>query len=285
MRWFGLLGSLASFVLAGALLQAPAISTASASPGQAMHGASQPSGNTLAAIQKQGVIRVGVALNAPWALRDKNNQWQGLDVDLMQQLARDMRWKVELVPTTWPTAIEDLRAGRFDVLAAGLSVTPQRALLVKYSRPYGAYALSLVVNRKALGKDDLLTLETGSGKHSIAVLSGTVTASAAKELVGNSDLIETNDEAQAIQDLRNGKLDGLLAEQPLPAALAHTYPDQLQTLDVSTYGKTAHAFAVRRDDQDLLDVINAWLISQDAAGWIQSREQFWIHSPNWVELM
>lgn len=285
MRWFRLLVGLASFILAGALLQAPVISAASASPGHAMRSASQSSDDTLATIQKHGVIRVGVALNAPWALRDKNNQWQGLDVDLMQQLARDMRWKIELVPTTWPTAIDDLRAGHFDVLAAGLSVTPQRALWVKYSRPYGTYALSLVVNRKSLGKDDLLTLETGSGKHSIAVLSGTVTATAAKELVGNSDLIEINDEGQAIQDLRNGKLDGFLAEQPLPAALAHSYPDQLQTLDVSTYGKTAHAFAVRRDDQDLLDVINAWLIYQDAAGWIQSREQFWIHSPAWIELM
>ncbi|HTV86911.1 MAG TPA: transporter substrate-binding domain-containing protein [Dyella sp.] len=231
------------------------------------------------------MIRVGVALNAPWALRDKNNQWLGLDVDLVQQLAQDMRWKIELVPTTWATAIDDLRANRFDVLAAGLSVTPQRALLVKFSRPYGTYALGLVVNRKALGKDDLLTLETGSGKHSIAVLAGTVTAATAKEHLGNSDLIQINDESQAIQDLRAGKLDGFLAEQPLPTALAHSYPDQLQMLDVSTYGKTAHALAVRRGDQDLLDVINAWLIYQDAAGWIQQREQFWIHSPAWIELM
>jgi len=285
MRWFRLLGCLASFVLAGAWLHAPVVSTAWASPGHAAHNASPAADDTLATIQKHGVIRVGVALNAPWALRDKNNQWLGLDVDLVQQLAQDMRWKIELVPTTWATAIDDLRANRFDVLAAGLSVTPQRALLVKFSRPYGTYALGLVVNRKALGKDDLLTLETGSGKHSIAVLAGTVTAATAKEHLGNSDLIQINDESQAIQDLRAGKLDGFLAEQPLPTALAHSYPDQLQMLDVSTYGKTAHALAVRRGDQDLLDVINAWLIYQDAAGWIQQREQFWIHSPAWIELM
>lgn len=281
MRLLTVVGCLVSLVLVGAFADAPLISAASARPPHA----SQPSSDTLSTIQKHGVIRVGVALNVPWVLRDKNDQWIGLDIDLVRQFAQDMRWQVELVPTTWASGIDDLRASHFDLLAAGLSVTPQRALLLKYSHPYGNFALGLVVNRKSLGQDDLLTLETGAGKHKIGVLSGTVTASTAKEYLGNSDLIEINDESKAIQDLRSGTLDGLIAEQPLPDALAHAYSDQLRTLDVSTYGKTAHAFAVRNEDQNLLDVLNAWLIYEDAAGWIQSRKEFWIHSAAWIELM
>jgi polar amino acid transport system substrate-binding protein len=275
------MGCLASVVLVGALAQAPLVSGAWA---KSTH-AAQPSGDTLSNIQRHGVIRVGVAVNAPWVLRDKDGQWIGLDIDLVRQFAQDMRWQIELVPTTWSTGIDDLRAGRFDLLAAGLSVTPQRALLLKYSHPYGDFALGLVVNRQSLGKDDLLTLETGEGKHKVGVLSGTVTAATAKEYLGNSDLLEMNDETKAIQDLRDGTLDGLIAEQPLPDALAHSYPDQLRTLDVSAYGKTAHAFAVRNDDQNLVDVVNAWLTYEDAAGWIQTRKAFWIHSAAWVELM
>lgn len=281
MRLLRVMGCLASLVLAAAFFRAPAIPNVSAKTAYA----SQPSDDTLSTIQKRGSIRIGVAVNAPWVLHDKNGQWIGLDVDLMQRFAQEMRWKIEFVPTTWTTAIDDLRAGKFDVLAAGLSVTPQRALLLKYTHPYGDFALGLVVNRKSLGKDDLLTLETGSGKHRIAVLSGTVTASTAKEYLGNSELVEINDESKAIEDLRNGALDGLIAEQPLPGALAHAYSDQLRTLDVSTYGKTAHAFGTRLNDQDLVDVLNAWLVYEDASGWIQSREQFWIHSAAWVELM
>jgi polar amino acid transport system substrate-binding protein len=281
MRLLTVMGCLVSLVLVGAFSNAPIISTVSA---RSTH-ASQASSDTLATIQKRGTIRVGVALNAPWVLRDKDQQWIGLDIDLARQFAQDMRWQIELVPTTWATAIDDLRAGHFDLLAAGLSITPQRALLLKYSHPYGNFSLGLVVNRKSLGKDDLLTLETGTGKHKIGVLSGTVTASTAKEYLGNSDLLEVNDENKAIQDLRSGALDGLIAEQPLPDALAQAYADQLRTLDVSAYGKTAHAFAVRKEDQNLLDVVNAWLIYEDAAGWIQSRKEFWIHSAAWISLM
>jgi polar amino acid transport system substrate-binding protein len=281
MRLLQVMGCLVSLVLVGALANAPMVSGVSA---RSAH-EPQASGDTLSNIQKRGVIRVGVAVNAPWVLRDKSGQWIGLDIDLVRQLAQDMHWQIELVPTTWNTGIDDLRAGHFDLLAAGLSVTPQRALLLKYSRPYGDFALGVVVNSKALGKDDQLTLQTGAGNHKIAVLSGTVTAATAKEYFGNSDLVEVNDENKAIQDLRSGALDGLVAEQPLPDALARAYPDQLHTLDVSTYGRTAHAFAVRTEDQKLADVVNAWLTYEDAAGWIQSRKEFWIRSAAWVGLM
>ena len=261
-----------------------AVSMAASLPALAAPPIHTSASSALASIQKSGTLRVGVAQNAPWVLKDKDGQWIGMDIDLARQLAQDMRWKIVFVPTTWGSAIDDLRAGHFDLLAAGLSVTPQRALSLKYSDPYGSFALGLIANKHTLSKDDLLTLESGS-KYKIGVLAGTVTAATTKEYLGNSQVIEISDESAAVKDVRDGKLDGMLAEQPLPDALAHSYPDQLRTLDVSNYGKTAHAFAVRRGDQDLLDVVNAWLVYEDAAGWIKSREQFWLHSNAWVELM
>jgi len=283
MRFFRNLGHVASIAMTSLLLAVPTTFAASADSAHAA-GASQQPGSTLATIQKQGALRVGVAVNAPWVMRDKSGQWVGLEVAYVRQLAKDMRWKIELVPTTWASAIDDLRDGHFDVLASGLSVTPQRALLLKYSESYGSFSLGLVVNRKALGTDDLQALETGS-EHRIGVLSGTVTAATTKTWLGNSEVVEISDESQALKDVRNGKLDGLLAEQPLPDAFAKAYPDQLRTLDVSTFGKTAHAFAVRRNDQDLADVINAWLVYEQAAGFIVDREKFWLESAAWVELL
>jgi polar amino acid transport system substrate-binding protein len=278
MRLFRLMGYVISIAAATFLITTGA--AFAATPGLTH----EASGGTLATVQKNAVLRVGVALNAPWVLRDKDGQWIGLEIDFVRQLAKDMRWKLELVPTTWAGAIGDLRDGRFDVLASGLSVTPQRTLQLKYSQSYGDYPLGLVVNRKSLGTDDLLALEKG-GEHRIGVLAGTVTQATAATWLGNSELVDINDESQALKDVRSGKLDGLIAEQPLPQATASAYTDQLRTIDVSKFGKTAHAFAVRRNDQDLLDVVNAWLIYEKASGFIADREDFWLHSAAWVELM
>lgn len=276
-------GCLAAIIAAGLLFHLAPAHAASAPAASAESGAPGPA-HTLANIRQSGMLRVGLAVNAPWVLHDRNGQWSGLEVDFVRQLAKDMHWKLELVPTSWTSAIDDLRAGRFDILAAGLSVTPQRALQLKYSDSYGSFALGLVVNRKSLGKDDLVALETG-GKHRIGVLADTVTEDTTKAWLGNSKMVKIIDEAAALQDVRSGKLDGLIAEQPLPAAMARSYPDQLGTLNVSQFGKTAHAFAVRRNDQDLVDVINAWLVSAQAGGFVADREDFWLHSEAWVELM
>lgn len=242
-----------------------------------------PSEGSLALIRKNSVLKVGVAVNAPWVFRDSNGQWSGLEIDLLRQFAQDMGWKLDLVPATWQSAIKDLLAHRFDILASGLSITPQRALSLKFSHPYGDYALGLVVNKQAIGTDDATKLQSGSS-HRIGVLSGTVTAATTKDYFGQSKIVEIQDETQAIKDVRDGKLDGLMAEEPVPTALEKTYPNQLRKLDVQTYGRTAHGFAVRRNDGDLLDVINAWLIYQQASGWLRSREDFWIHHPDWVQL-
>ena len=278
MNSLGAVRRLMLLIVVAGLFQLPGMALAS----NATDPASQSEGS-LAVIRKNGVLKVGVAVNAPWVFRDSNGQWSGLEIDLLRQLAQDMGWKLDLVPASWQSGIEDLRAHRFDMLASGLSITPQRALLLKFSRPYGDYALGLVVNRQAIGSDDVTKLQSGSS-HTIGVLSGTVTAATTKEYFGQSKVVEIHDETQAIKDLRDGKLDGFMAEEPVPTALAKTYSDKLRTLDVKTYGRTAHGFAVRRNDGDLLDVINAWLTYQQASGWIQSREDFWIHHPDWVQL-
>lgn len=278
MNSLGVVRRLMLLIVVVGFFQIPSVTLAST----ATDTAGSPEGS-LALIRKNGVLKVGVAVNAPWVFRDSNGQWSGLEIDLLRQFAQDMGWKLDLVPATWQSAIENLRAHRFDILASGLSITPQRALLLKFSHPYGDYALGLVVNKQAIGVDDVTKLQAGSS-HRIGVLSGTVTAATTKDYFGQSKIVEIQDETQAIKDVRDGKLDGLMAEEPVPTALEKTYPNQLRKLDVQTYGRTAHGFAVRRNDGDLLDVVNAWLIYQQASGWLRSREDFWVHHPDWVQL-
>jgi len=278
MNSLGVVRRLMLLIVIVGFFQIPSVTLAST----ATDTAGSPEGS-LALIRKNGVLKVGVAVNAPWVFRDSNGQWSGLEIDLLRQFAQDMGWKLDLVPATWQSAIENLRAHRFDILASGLSITPQRALLLKFSHPYGDYALGLVVNKQAIGADDVTKLQAGSS-HRIGVLSGTVTAATTKDYFGQSKIVEIQDETQAIKDVRDGKLDGLMAEEPVPTALEKTYPNQLRKLDVQTYGRTAHGFAVRRNDGDLLDVVNAWLIYQQASGWLRSREDFWVHHPDWVQL-
>ena len=83
-----------------------------------------------------GTLRVGVTLFAPWAARGDNNELVGFEADVARQLAADMGVKAQLLAYDIDRLVPALEAGEIDIIAAGLTITPERALHVNFSQPY-----------------------------------------------------------------------------------------------------------------------------------------------------
>ena len=75
--------------------------------------------SVLETIKKRGSIKVGMSTFVPWAMRDKNGELIGYEIDVAKRLAEDMKIKAEFVPTAWDGIIPALLAGKFDVIIAG----------------------------------------------------------------------------------------------------------------------------------------------------------------------
>jgi chorismate mutase-like protein len=93
------------------------------------------------AIQARGVLRVGVPGDyAPYAVREAAaggvTLEMGADVELARQLALALGLRAEFVPTSWRALVDDATADRFDVAVGGISITPERARQVLFSKPY-----------------------------------------------------------------------------------------------------------------------------------------------------
>jgi len=65
--------------------------------------------STLARIEAGKRLRVGVAINAPWVMHDKNGELFGYLIDLARKIGEDMGRRVEIVTTSWPRLLYDLR--------------------------------------------------------------------------------------------------------------------------------------------------------------------------------
>jgi cyclohexadienyl dehydratase len=88
----------------------------------------------LAAIKAGGTLKVGLTGDyAPYSLRGADGEIIGADVTMAQSLAKTLRVKLEIVPTTWKTMQADLQADRFDIAMGGVSVTPDRAAIGDFS--------------------------------------------------------------------------------------------------------------------------------------------------------
>jgi cyclohexadienyl dehydratase len=92
----------------------------------------------LTQILDTGVLRIGTTGDyAPFSHRaDGDAAYRGIDIDLGQRLAEALGVEAVFVATSWPTLMDDLQAGLFDVGMSGISRTVERARNAFLSRAY-----------------------------------------------------------------------------------------------------------------------------------------------------
>lgn len=84
--------------------------------------------NTLEKIKEQGYVTVGFANEQPYAYATPDGQLTGLNVEIAREVFNNMGVE-ELNPvlTEFGSLIPGLKAERFDVITAGMYITPERA--------------------------------------------------------------------------------------------------------------------------------------------------------------
>ena len=116
-------------------------------------------------IISRGEIRVGTTGDyAPFSWFDAGSgQYSGIDIDMAGDLAAALGVKLLLVPTTWPSLVDDFRADKYDVAMSGVSISLKRQTLGFFSLPYhsgGKTPITLcskVANFNTLAKIDQST--------------------------------------------------------------------------------------------------------------------------------
>ena len=235
---------------------------------------------TLAQIDKSGVPRVGIALNAPFVMHDNKGEPMGYSVDIARRLAAAMSWKLELVETSWPKLMSGLRSNEYDMVISGVSITPQRARHALFSDSLGNFDVSVVVHRGKLPEGGLAELrQLASAK--VGARAGALTLDFARDALPADKVVAVDSEGAALDDLLGGKLDAYVAEAPLPQVMAVVHANKLRVLDGAPLARTAHGIALRLDDTSLLRIVNAWIVQERASGWLAAREDYWFKGTSW----
>jgi ABC-type amino acid transport substrate-binding protein len=90
-------------------------------------------------IKQRGTLLVCEAPYPPYNVKNpKTNQWEGVNVDLVNEMAKGLGVKVEHVDNSFATLIPSLSTGKCDISAAATYVTPGRAEQVLFTNSYSA---------------------------------------------------------------------------------------------------------------------------------------------------
>jgi polar amino acid transport system substrate-binding protein len=234
------------------------------------------------AIAKRGVIKVGMDIFVPWAMKDKKGELIGFEIDMAKKLAEDMGVKVEFVPTKWSGIIPGLITGKFDVLIGGMTITTKRNMKINFTRPYYYTEQGLMANKKKAAGFKVADFD--SAGVTIAARLGSTAAVAAKQRFPKATIRLFDDEPTAKQELLNGNVHAMVSAQPLPSSTAIDYPDTVMVYD-EVMMLEAIGIGVRKSDLDTLNLINNWIEINRNNGWIQGRYAYWFKSKDWKGLI
>ncbi len=233
-------------------------------------------------IAKRGVIKVGMDVFVPWAMKDKKGELIGFEIDMAKKLAEDMGVKIEFIPTKWSGIIPALITGKFDVLIGGMTITTQRNLKINFTRPYYYTEQGLMAHKKKAA--GFKVSDFNSPDVTIAARLGSTAAVAAKQQFPKAKLRLFDDEPAAVQELRNGNVHAMVSAQPLPSSTALEYPDTIMVYD-EVMMLEAIGIGVRKGDSDTLNLVNNWIEINRNNGWIQGKYAYWFKSQDWKSLI
>ena len=102
-------------------------------------------------ILSAGVLKVGTTGDwDPMTMKDPaTNKYKGFDIDVMNELAKDMGVKIEFVPAEWKTIVSGITSERYDI-STSVTKTPKRAEVAGFTYTYYKYGTVPLVLKKNL---------------------------------------------------------------------------------------------------------------------------------------
>lgn len=217
----------------------------------------------LAEIKERQLLKVGVSDHIyPFAYQDEAGQWQGLEVALAKQLAKDLLGdenKALITPVPNIDRIAVLKAKEQDLILATFSDTATRRKVVDFASPYLNVSIGLITpaDKKINAADEL------SGKK-IIVLASTTAEKYFKENFKDSQLQVEKTVARALAQLANGHGDGLAFDNVALWAWARKNPQF--AVSITAIGEQQPIAPAVDKDNDLRDWLNEELVQLRANG-------------------
>jgi cyclohexadienyl dehydratase len=216
-------------------------------------------------ILSSGELKVGTTGDwDPMTMKDPaTNKYKGFDIDVMNELAKDMGVKITFVPTEWKTIVSGITAGRYDI-STSVTKTPKRAEVAGFTISYYKYGTVPLVLKKNLEKYSTWD-SLNNKKVTIATTLGTSQEEKAKEFFPKSKLKSVESPARDFQEVLAGRAEGNITSSTEANKLVIKYP-QLAIVPDGEKNPAFLAMMVGKNDQVWNDYVNEWIKGKKSSG-------------------
>ncbi|KUG29914.1 amino acid abc transporter, periplasmic amino acid-binding protein [hydrocarbon metagenome] len=197
----------------------------------------------------------------------------GFAVDYMKAAGKEAGFNPVFKAVAWDGIFAGLDAGNYDAICSSVSITDERKNAMDFSIPYFKVRQALVVPKASTVKG----IEEMKGKTLGAQIS-TTGHFAIKKVEGIKD--KSYDEVGlAFEDLFNGRIDGVVCDDPVAAQYAlqnDKYKDALKIATIIEAGDEFYGIAMKKGNAEVLDLVNKGIKAVQDKGIDKELQKKWI---------
>ena len=211
--------------------------------------------------EKEKIIMVTEAGFAPYEFYE-GEEIVGVDVEIAKKIAEKTGKELEIKDTDFDSIINEVKTGKADFAAAGLSITEERLQEVDFSVEYAVSKQVIVVKNESKAE----TIEDFNGKK-VAVQLGTIADLVLSDENPEVELVQHKKNLLAVEDLKADKVDAIVLDS-LPAEEIINKNPELKILEKEVL-TDKYGIAVQKGNTELLNQINEVLNELMNSGKIQ----------------
>lgn len=203
---------------------------------------------------------------APFEFMDENQEYVGVDIDLLAAIAQDQGFAYELMPLGFNAAVAALESNQADGVIAGMSITEERQEKYDFSEPY--YDSGVVMAIKA-EDEEIKSYEDLEGQQ-VAVKTGTEGATFAESIMEEYgfSMVYFDESPFMYEDVKTGNSVACFEDYPV-MGYGISQGNGLKIVTEMEKG-SSYGFAVVKDkNTELLEMFNTGLNNLKEAGTYQ----------------
>ncbi|NDW47221.1 transporter substrate-binding domain-containing protein [Ruegeria sp. PrR005] len=225
-------------------------------------------------ILDNGVLKVGTTGDwNPMTLRDPaTNSYKGYDIDIMNELAKDLGVEVEFVPTDWKTLVNGVVAGQYHITGSA-SISPPRMKVAGFSESYIAVEIFPFTTKDKADKFSGYDSINQPGVK-VATTLGTTFEKLVREWFPNADIKVVEAPARGYQEVLAGRADVFVTSNIEGSTLEAKFP-VVRVPNAEPRAPSPIAMILPQDDQVWINYVNNWVKVKAAQGFFEENRKKW----------
>jgi len=232
-------------------------------------------------IERSGELSVGTAASMPpLNMTTREGELIGMEIDLARYLADSMGVKLNLQAMAFKDLLPALESGKIDMIVSGMTITARRNSKVAFVGPYMISGKGLLTKTATLANIETPT-EIDRPQFKITALEGSTSQKFVQAVLSKAQFIPARDYDAAVQMVRDGTADAMLADHAICIVSVARYPqDDLFTI-ISPFTYEPIGIALPARDPLFVNLVENFLNTLEGSGALENLKERWFQKADW----